>query len=241
MAKPKHTVFCYECGHSKMLFKTEEKANRFIEYNAETIGRENKKGKKPIRSYYCSVCGGWHVTSAKSNPHKKYDLTNKIISLYHEDVLNKKMILKNSELTQAIKDMVNNFQYIGLFLTHESKEILKHYLQENFSYKINYDKLFLDHCTILHHSQIDNKNAIRCLDRYIKDNEKSIKETIIINKIGWNNKAMAFGCIINVPCVNSQPHITICTFGDGKPVESNSITNWIDIKPIKVKAVMNKV
>ena len=102
-------------------------------------------------------------------------------------------------------------------------------------------KMYLDHCTILHRSQKEDKKALRCLDRYIKDSGKGIKETIVINKIGYNNEAMAFGCMVNTPCVNTQPHITICTFGNGKPMASNSITNWKDINPIKVKAVIHRV
>ena len=28
------------------------------------------------------------------------------------------------------------------------------------------------------------------------------------------------------PCANENPHITVCTFGDGKPVDSNKIEVW---------------
>ena len=44
-----------------MLFETQAKADNFIKYNSEGILEEN--GKAPVRSYYCEMCGGYHVTS----------------------------------------------------------------------------------------------------------------------------------------------------------------------------------
>lgn len=39
---------------------------------------------------------------------------------------------------------------------------------------------------------------------------------------------------ITLFCANEIPHVTICTFNDGKPVDSNNITEWKDIEPIIV-------
>ncbi len=61
--KPKKRIFCPYCGYLKMLFETEKKANLYLKYNADDVLEEN--GRKPIRSYYCEACGGWHVTSSK--------------------------------------------------------------------------------------------------------------------------------------------------------------------------------
>ena len=47
-----------------MLFETQAKADNFIRYNSEGILEEN--GKAPVRSYYCEMCGGYHVTSNPS-------------------------------------------------------------------------------------------------------------------------------------------------------------------------------
>ena len=47
-----------------MLFETQAKADNFIKYNSEGILEEN--GKAPVRSYYCEMCGGYHVTSNPS-------------------------------------------------------------------------------------------------------------------------------------------------------------------------------
>jgi hypothetical protein len=64
---PKHTVFCLCASRRKLLFETSQKANNFIKFNAQTIFE--KKGYAPIRSYYCPLCGGWHVTSQPDDGH----------------------------------------------------------------------------------------------------------------------------------------------------------------------------
>ena len=40
--------------------------------------------------------------------------------------------------------------------------------------------------------------------------------------------------------VNKTPHITICTFNGGKPVDSNNITEWKDIEPIIIETKLEK-
>ena len=64
MKPTKNRVYCYGCQRSKMLFESKEKADKFIAYNSEGILEEN--GKAPVRSYYCGMCGGYHVTSNPS-------------------------------------------------------------------------------------------------------------------------------------------------------------------------------
>lgn len=60
----RNKVFCYGCRKHKMLFENQSKADNFIRYNSEGILEEN--GKAPVRSYYCEICGGYHVTSNPS-------------------------------------------------------------------------------------------------------------------------------------------------------------------------------
>lgn len=57
---------CPYAGKAKILFSSESKALRYITWNAEEITATN--GYCPTRAYYCSACGGWHVTSHE----KKY-------------------------------------------------------------------------------------------------------------------------------------------------------------------------
>lgn len=60
--KPKNNrIFCIGCHRSKMLFATQAKADNFIKFNSEDIAAHSSK--VPSRSYYCSFCCGWHVTS----------------------------------------------------------------------------------------------------------------------------------------------------------------------------------
>lgn len=49
-----------------MLFESQSKADNFIKFNRDEIAEQS--GKAPSRSYYCSFCFGWHITSiADSN------------------------------------------------------------------------------------------------------------------------------------------------------------------------------
>ena len=64
MKPTKNRVYCYGSQRSKMLFESKAKADNFIAYNSEGILEEN--GKAPVRSYYCELCGGYHVTSNPS-------------------------------------------------------------------------------------------------------------------------------------------------------------------------------
>ena len=59
--RPQHRVVCQVTMRRKLLFPTEEKAQRFMEYNSAEI--KANSGHAPIRAYYCESCGGWHVTS----------------------------------------------------------------------------------------------------------------------------------------------------------------------------------
>ena len=65
--KPTNRVFCLDCGRPKLLFKTEEKANRFIKRcgpNINTYGGE-------LRAYWCPTCLGYHTTHVDYD--EKYD------------------------------------------------------------------------------------------------------------------------------------------------------------------------
>lgn len=61
MKPTKNKFHCPACQHTKMLFATKEEAIRFLKYNADDI--EHETGKRPVRTYYCTACGGWHITS----------------------------------------------------------------------------------------------------------------------------------------------------------------------------------
>lgn len=58
MSKPKHRVYCPIAMRPKMVFETEAKAMRHIQFNAD----DYKSSTVPTRAYFCTGCGGWHLT-----------------------------------------------------------------------------------------------------------------------------------------------------------------------------------
>ena len=63
--KPKHRVYCPGAGRPKMLFESEAKAKRCIEFNKD----EPEFTGRTLRAYHCDCCGGWHITSARERRH----------------------------------------------------------------------------------------------------------------------------------------------------------------------------
>lgn len=71
------------------------------------------------------------------------------------------------------------------------------------------------------------------------------KHNIIIDAIGISGKTMAFRVIFpkksHVSSFNEMPHITICTFNGGKPVESNNITEWYPFnEPVEIETMLKR-
>lgn len=64
MKPTKNRIYCYGCKKPKMLFPSKDKADNFMTFNSDVILEET--GKAPVRSYFCEVCGGYHVTSNPS-------------------------------------------------------------------------------------------------------------------------------------------------------------------------------
>lgn len=136
---------------------------------------------------------------------------------------------------------MKDFQYFGLFLDTNTKNHLMDILTDNIDFNISLgtaDRIFIDHCTLLHKSQLQGQSK---LYSYL---ESRLNKTIRIKLIavGTSDKAMAFKVKLPVPCmcVNDIPHITIATFKGGKPVDSNNISHWIPIKPIKILSVLDQ-
>lgn len=71
MKPTKNRIFCIGCKRSKMLFETQVKADNFIKFNSGDIAAQSHK--VPTRSYYCSFCCGWHITSVAEESRAKED------------------------------------------------------------------------------------------------------------------------------------------------------------------------
>lgn len=146
--------------------------------------------------------------------------------------------------------------YYGLFLDKENrnkllKVINEHNLDEALS---KATKVYIDHCTLLHisnmTSSIDNRRAElikNWLDRLLKFGMTQAE--ITVTHIGMSIKAMAFK--VELPpnqlnnceiCYNKVPHITIATFGNGKPVNSNNIIDWVPLnEPVTVQVTLKRI
>lgn len=135
---------------------------------------------------------------------------------------------------------MKDYQYYGLFLDIDTKNMLMDTLTDNIDYNIALgvaDRIFIDHCTLLHKSQLDSNEN---LQSYL---ESSLGKSTSIRlvAVGISDKAMAFKVegVDNI-CANEVPHITIATFRGGNPVDSNKIANWRYIEPIIVNVRLEK-
>lgn len=134
--------------------------------------------------------------------------------------------------------MNNKFLYCGLFLEASTREKLLEYVRNNFeTITNNAERMYLDHCTLLHASAL--KNTPEKAEWLYNELQNHIGESfpITLTHIGCSNKACAFRVGgVNDICMNENPHITIATFNGGKPVESNNIEKWMPISPISINA-----
>ena len=159
---------------------------------------------------------------------------------------------------------MEKWQYYGLFLTKDSRIKLLNFLRSNkcltqITLAVHYasqdNRVYLDHSTLLHIAQYDKDsltgNLIKSrLDLALADNK--VKANLNITHIGISDKAMAFKvslqdsefaiCSFTLLCANKIPHITICTFNGGKPVDSNYITKWYDLnESIEIETTLKRV
>ena len=131
---------------------------------------------------------------------------------------------------------MKNYQYYGLFLGTDTKNMLMDNLTDNIDYNVA-DRILIDHCTLLHKSQLEGNEK---LQSYLESNlGKPISIKLVA--VGVSDKAMAFKVegVDNI-CANKVPHITIATFRGGNPVDSNKIINWTCIEPVVITAKLEK-
>ena len=135
-----------------------------------------------------------------------------------------------------------SWQYYGLFLNEETRKNIKEKVKLFNLFEINYnsfDKLYIDHCTLLHCSKntAENKDILNFCENNLNKRFK-----IKINGIGNSDKASAFRIDLgNIPCANEIPHITIGTKNGGKPVDSNLIPFWVSVKPLEIEVTLLRI
>lgn len=137
-----------------------------------------------------------------------------------------------------------SWQYYGLFLDNNTRnkllEFVNNYEGTKEAMKIA-NKIYLDHCTLLHKSQCD-AGSTKVLNTLLLLSSNYTTE-MIITHIGISRKAIAFK-VTNIEnlCANEIPHITIATFDNGKPVDSNNIKSWFELEEsIKIVGTLKKV
>ena len=137
--KPKIRYFCVACQRPKMLFETLEEADRFIAYNRGDILRGRRKA--PVRSYYCEICGGWHVTSNPSKEDaKRLDVKDKTLAEEVDKRVKAKLEPKTTEVRISKKfDVLKKLEQSDIVMTegklNEAEDLL-----EKCRYKLQLDE-----------------------------------------------------------------------------------------------------
>lgn len=116
-------------------------------------------------------------------------------------------------------------QYIGLVLNENSHDLLVNVttnLINNLDNVSNY-KIFCHHMTVAFKTMFDDD-----ILNYLNNN-KGNKYRITATHVGMSDKAIALKVETDCPSYNNIKHITLATINDGKPKDSNDITNWIKL------------
>ena len=116
MSKPKNRIYCPDCGKEKMLFETEDKANRFIKFNSNNI-----KHGESLRPYFCIACGGYHI-SHKPNKINVQCRSERVINMYN-DMKNARQKLLNNKLTENADNINHLVDLMKLELFTTRKEV----------------------------------------------------------------------------------------------------------------------
>lgn len=120
MKPTKNRIFCIDCGRMKQLFASQEKAIRFIEYNSKDILKVS--GKAPVRCYFCTACGGWHITS---NPHQLHMRSKSEIAIEHIRDIN----THKKNYREKIKEEKEKIKFIIEELPQKYEQVKKDYLK----------------------------------------------------------------------------------------------------------------
>lgn len=139
--------------------------------------------------------------------------------------------------------MEKNFEYFGLFIDDENfkQEIINFFDKVLFEDNRIINKFYFEHCTLLHKNQLKDNEELY----YYLENNLGKQVMIQLIAIGEDDKVLAYKVALPdnfcADCVNEIPHITVLTFLNGKPVDSNNIKEWKEIYPINVITTLRKV
>lgn len=128
-----------------------------------------------------------------------------------------------------------NWIYIGIFLDKKSREKLKmlYPTPENWNE-------YYDHMTVVFNDGTDIANAVKSI------NETNIGKVFKLNVVSVGVSDKAFAIHVELPlgvvCANKIAHVTLAVSDNGSAVDSNYITNWLDIyTPFEITGIMDPV
>lgn len=130
--RPKKRIYCPIIRRSKMLFESEEKANRFIQFNEEDIRKTGSIKFKNLRAYYCIACGGWHITHVSINEkeirEKNERIERAILSAKKSEIKKRKTIEE-----KEVKIELDAYKFIKTFdlKSFGGKKKFKKYISGN--------------------------------------------------------------------------------------------------------------
>jgi hypothetical protein len=133
-------------------------------------------------------------------------------------------------VAESIKDILDEgtmneeakWIYLGVFLDEKSKSKLLALANEIDIIPNSSWKLYCHHMTLAYNDKSERASEIFNYYRsYIGEHV-----TLLATEIGVSDKAIAVKMEWNNPSGNKINHITIAVSPDGKPVDSNKITNW---------------
>lgn len=135
MKPTNNRIYCIGCKHPKMLFESQAKADNFIKFNRDEIA--SSSGKVPARSYYCSFCCGWHVTSiedegiAEAKDRRDEKTWHQIMSIRRKKLPLTEEGRKLSEMLVATQNLIQKC-HRQLLLTNlgEALELMKDIVME---------------------------------------------------------------------------------------------------------------
>lgn len=135
--------------------------------------------------------------------------------------------------------MNNNWIYFGVFLDGMAKAKNIHALEMNGVKVPESWKWFNHHMTIAFNNGSEEAQKLyHYYEYYLDEVEGDTEFTITVDGIGVSDEAIAMRVRYDIPIANKVPHITIATPQKGKPVNSNNITNWVDIEPYSITGVL---
>ena len=123
-----------------------------------------------------------------------------------------------------LKDLL----YISVNLDDLSCGKLKELFINNNPWGDNKTRIICHHMTMAFHNFLTDK----VLEWAILNDGKV--ESLKVVSYGWSDKAFAVAVETDVPSTNKIKHVTcaINLNNNGKPVDSNSITNWVNVDEV---------